>query len=363
MKPCRQLLQPKQLTIRIRALRIQPYQRRFASVAAAITPAVPIDQTVHSVPPIARYPPTQPPSYKPPEYRKSQLLRSYASLLRSSPLILLFQHNNIRSVEWMALRREIASALHKLEEARAREAGTEIDVTISSGIKLQILQTSIFATALKIVEFYNPPLPPSTSHPVDPSTASSAPLPNTTADPSNPIHTHTLSTHAHDSVTTKFGPRRSKRHALDPLLSGPICAVTFPRVAPAHLATLLRLLSPSPQFPAPRRREVPSYHEPAVQAAVQKLVLLGARIEGRVLDGEGVAWVGGIQGGMEGLRAQLVGVLQGAQMGLLGALEGAGRSLYAMVEGRRVMLEEDEGKGEGKGESGQQGSDAGEKQP
>ena len=38
-------------------------------------------------------------------------------------------------------------------------------------------------------------------------------------------------------------------------------------------------------------------------------MLLGARVEGRVFDNEGARWVGGIEGGMEGLRGELVGVL------------------------------------------------------
>ena len=355
MEGLRRLPQPRQLRSRLRAVHPQPnhhhHQRRYASAAAAIAPAPLVD---HAVAPIARYPPTQPPSHKPPEFRKSQLLRSYASLLRSSPLILLFQHNNIRSVEWMALRREIASALRKLEESRAKESGTEIDTTISSGIKLQILQTGIFAAALRIVEFYRreetqlPPQPTS-PHPTDPRTQSSASLPDATASPNDPSFAHALSRTAHDAVA--YNPRKSRRgqvgraQGLEPLLSGPLCAITFPTVTPPHVATLLRLLSPTPSFPAPRRRERPSYHEPAVQAAVQKLILLGASIEGRVFDTDGVGWVGGIQGGMDGLRARLVATLQGAGMGLAGVLDGAGRAVYGVMEGRRLMLQEEEKEG------------------
>lgn len=59
---------------------------------------------------------------------------------------------------------------------------------------------------------------------------------------------------------------------------------------------------------------------------------------------EGVRGVAGIEGGLEGLRGRLVGMLQGVGAGVTGVLEGAGRSLYLTVEGRRVMLDE-EGKG------------------
>lgn len=64
-----------------------------------------------------------------------------------------------------------------------------------------------------------------------------------------------------------------------------------------------------------------------------------------MLDAEGTRWAAGMEGGMEGLRAQLVGVLGGVGAGVTGVLEGAGRSLYVTLEGRRGMLEE--GKGEG----------------
>jgi hypothetical protein len=74
---------------------------------------------------------------------------------------------------------------------------------------------------------------------------------------------------------------------------------------------------------------------------LKKLMLLGARIEGRVFDLEGTRWVGGIDGGMDGLRSQLVQMLEGFGAGLASTLESAGRSLYFTMEGRRNMLEEE----------------------
>lgn len=66
---------------------------------------------------------------------------------------------------------------------------------------------------------------------------------------------------------------------------------------------------------------------------------------------EGARWVGAIEGGLDGLRGRLVGVLgQVGGAGLTGALEGVGRSLWVAVEGRRGMLvEEEEGKGRSSG--------------
>lgn len=81
-------------------------------------------------------------------------------------------------------------------------------------------------------------------------------------------------------------------------------------------------------------------------------MLLGARVEGKVFDNEGARWVGGIQGGMEGLRGQLVRILGEVGAGVTGALEGMGRSLWVTVEARRSMLEEEEKGTSGGGNEG-----------
>ena len=67
--------------------------------------------------------------------------------------MLLFQHNNIKAVEWTGIRRELANAFKKVDEELARN-GDETFVGQSS--KMQIVQTGIFASALKIVEFWEP---------------------------------------------------------------------------------------------------------------------------------------------------------------------------------------------------------------
>ncbi|KAI4245443.1 MAG: hypothetical protein L6R40_002504 [Gallowayella cf. fulva] len=220
-----------------------PFHPKYASSAAAITPAPPIDQTILSTPPLARYPPTQPPSHRPPEFRKSQLHRQYTSLLRSTPLMLLFQHNNLKATEWMAIRRELAIAFQKLDEH-------DLSPTpLSEGIKLQIIQSRIFSAALRIVEYWDPsPSNPPTSDPQDPATASSSPsIPNTTPSPSDPALTHALSRRAHRAVKSK-----KDLHPLSPLLSGPLVLLTLPVVSPTHLKTALSILSPrAPDFAAP----------------------------------------------------------------------------------------------------------------
>ncbi|KAF1944500.1 hypothetical protein EJ02DRAFT_452363 [Clathrospora elynae] len=298
----------------------------YASVATASanTPFPPMQQTFRSAPPVLRYPPTQPPSHKPPEVRKTQLHRQYQSLLKSSPLILIFQHNNVKAVEWMSIRRELAVALRKLDAERLKN-GQE---TLAEEIKMQVIQTNIFASALRVVEFFNPETE-TLDHALHPQRSNQA---------GDEHFTHGLSRSAHEAATN-----RKLKLELEPLLSGPLAVVAFPHVAPQYLKTVMSILAPSkPGFPAPTRKANPDYYEPSVQTGLQKLMLLGARVEGKVFDVDGTKWVGGIDGGIDGLRAQLVHMLQGVGGSLTSALEGASKSLYFTVEGRRMDMEEKE---------------------
>jgi large subunit ribosomal protein L10 len=300
-----------------------------AATASATTPAPSIDQMTNVTRPILRHPSTQPPSYKPPEFRKSQLHRQYQSVLRSSPLMLLFQHNNIKAVEWTGIRRELANALKKADEELARN-GDETYIGQSS--KIQIVQTGIFASALKIVEFWEPKYldGPAVNDPTNPSVDSSKPSHNTKPTNSDPSLTHGLSKNAY------FSAKNAKlQHGLEPLLSGPMAILTLPSVSPAHVKAAMSILAPSKQIPAPKRRITPSYYDAPVQTGLGKLMFLGARVEGKVFDMEGAKWVGSIEGG------------------LTNTLESAGKSLYLTVEGRRGMLEDEQKEGEPKEESSQ----------
>ncbi|OAL50527.1 hypothetical protein IQ07DRAFT_587185 [Pyrenochaeta sp. DS3sAY3a] len=319
---------PPRIRIRPRALQAcsscqtqnlaRPAIATYASVATttASRPANQAQPPTRIAPPVLRYPPTQPPSHKPPEVRKTQLHRQYQSLLKSSPLILIFQHNNVKAVEWMSIRRELAIALQKVDAERAKNGQD----ALAAEIKLQVIQTNIFASAMRIVEFYDP----------------EQIQPGDQADTEE--FKHGLSRRAH-----QIANNRKLKLELEPLLSGPLSVVAFPSVAPQYLKTVLSILAPSPpDFPAPRRKVSPDYYEPAVQAGLQKLMLLGARVEGKVFDVDGTKWVGGIDGGIDGLRAQLVHMLQGVGGSLTSALEGASKSLYFTVEGRRLDMEEKE---------------------
>lgn len=271
--------------------------------------------------------------------------------------MLLFQHNNLKANEWAAIRRELDLALQKAS-ASATSPDTPGTPDPATSIKLQTIQKGVFGAALRVVEFYH--LDVSTPQAdTDPNLS----IPPLDQRPSLNAQSHSLSRAAYLSTLRSGNPKRAKptaRWKYDPrpsahrkkstplhkVLHGPIALLKFPTVTPAHLAAALSVLAPTPgassAFPAPRRRVNPGFYEPAVQGGLGKLILLGARVEGRTMDGEGIRWVGGLanSGGLEGLRAQLVGLLAGVGGGITSALEGAGKSLWVTIEGRRVGLEE-----------------------
>jgi large subunit ribosomal protein L10 len=339
--PPRVRIQPKRALTNANSTRT-PYicvHCRYASLESATTPAPALEQAVTAAPPIARYPQTQPPSHKPPEFRKTQLHRQYQSLLRSTPLMVIFQHNNLKSNEWMAIRRELSSALQKVDEETAKSGNKEL---VGAGTRISVVQTGIFASAVRVIEFWDPNFEPQsrTIEPTDPKVASSMPAQDLTGEKLDAALTHGLSERVWRMTRNK--KNRGARHNLEPILSGPLAVLTLPAVSPQHLKAALSILAPSKEFPAPKRKANPGYHEPAVQNGLQKLLLLAARVEGRVLDMDGTRWVGGIEGGIDGLRGQLVAMLQGVGAGITSTLEAASKSLYFTVEGRRTMLEDEQ---------------------
>jgi large subunit ribosomal protein L10 len=227
----------------------------------------------------------------------------------------------------MAIRRELAWALRKADEELSKE-DLETTSSTSDAVRLQIVKTGIFGAALRVVEFWNPETT-SNGHRDDQRTEES--------DPSEPNFTHSLSRRAYHAAANK-----RLRHELEPILTGPLAVVSFPSVAPHHLKAVLSILAPNSDFPAPKRKSRPTYHEPAVQSGLSKLLLLAARIESEVFDEAGIRWVGGIQGGIDGLRAQLVAMLQGVGANITNTLEAAGRSVYFTMEGRKTMLEDEQ---------------------
>ncbi|KAI0106501.1 hypothetical protein GGR51DRAFT_517917 [Nemania sp. FL0031] len=274
-------------------------------------------------------PPTQPPSARRPDLRKSQLLRSYTAMLRSTPLMLFFQHNNLTAVEWAAVRRELRAALAQLPSPVAGPDGV-VPADITSKIEFQVLRTRMFDVACKIVDFFDP---------------------EAQAEKSN-AYAHDLSKTAYRSIKTATIDESSTYGQIKPLITGPIAVVTLPSVSPAHLATILKVLAPSPPaFPAPPRKKNPGYYDPIAQSGFHKLILMGGRMENRAFDQDGVKWVGGIEGGVDGLRAHLISLLQNAGLGITMALEGHGKGLWLALEGRRTQLEEESNGGKKAGES------------
>lgn len=296
---------------------IAPASRNYATAASRIASVLRL--------PDDYVPPTKPPSARRSEERKAQLLRTYTSLLRSTPLMLMFQHNNLTAAEWAAIRRELRAALAAVPPAPTAPGG-QVPVDITPNILLQVVRTRTFDQALKVVEFF------------DPAAVGSS---DTTG--AKDTYTHDLSMAAYQAVKATEGavPEDSTYAQLAPLMIGQIALLTFPAVSPQHLAAALSILSPSPPaFPAPTRKKNPGYHDLTTQSGLHKLLLVGGRIEGKVFDSDGVRWVGGIEGGLDGLRAQLVNMLQSAGLGLTTALEGASKSLWVTMESRRTMLEE-----------------------
>jgi large subunit ribosomal protein L10 len=226
--------------------------------------------------------------------------------------MLIFQHNNVTATELNGIRRELTTALRKVDEAE----GT----AFSSFVKLQVIQTGIFASAMNVVEYYDASLAKTTGK-------------------GRKSHKHGLSVTAYE--TSKASAKKSPSE-LSTLLKGPLILLTLPTVSPAYLKSALTILSPSEKYPAPKRRTNPTYHEPAVQSGLQKLMLLGARAEGKTFDLEGARWIGSIEGGLTGLRSQLVWLLEQFGMGVTSTLEAAGKSLYFSLETHRSVLEEAE---------------------
>ncbi|KAK8078945.1 MYND finger [Apiospora phragmitis] len=264
---------------------------------------------------------TQPPTARRPESRKSQMIRQYTALLRSTPLMLFFQHNSLTAVEWAAVRRELRAALRAVPAPLVGPDGS-MPVDITESINFQVIRTRMMDVAMKIEEFFDP--------------EEAAKHPN--------AFTHDLSQTAYEAIQAADKENPNTAYAqLRHLFHGPVAALSFPTVSPAHLAAALKILSPSaPDFPAPTRRKNPGYYDLTTQSGLQKLLLVGGRVEGKAFDYQGVRWVGGIEGGLDGLRAQLMYMLQSAGLGLTTALQGQSKGLWLTLESRRTQLDEEQ---------------------
>lgn len=238
--------------------------------------------------------------------------------------MVFFQHNNLKAVEWVAIRRELATAMRKVDKEIAAQGRTVPE--LAPHIKVNIIQSNIFDVALRIVEYFRPE---KQAEPIG------QPVDQTRDDPSL---THDLSRAAHDAVKPMKG-----KHDMSPILLGPLAVLTIPTVSPEHLKEALTILCPKAiGVRAPKRKTNPGWYDLPVQNGLEKLNLIAARADKDVLDLDQTKWVTTIEGGMDGLRSQLVRALQSVGANITNTLEGASKSLYLTLESRRSVLEEEQ---------------------
>ncbi|KAK9474180.1 mitochondrial 54S ribosomal protein uL10m [Dipodascopsis tothii] len=185
--------------------------------------------------------------------RKTYLVDRYTYLLKQSPVLLFVQHNNLLKDDHRTLRAEMAKL----------------------GAKFTVLRTAVFRSTLRSIG---------------------------EADPA--------------SADAYYRNRREK-HALDPVLVGPLAAISLDRVDLTPLPALLRLL----------------------ERSNGKLMLMAGQVEARVLDPAGVDSVKHLTT-VDAARAELAGLLNAAGGGALAnILSTPGRRLYFTMESRRMQLE------------------------
>jgi large subunit ribosomal protein L10 len=219
--------------------------------------------------------------------------------------MLLFQHNSILAPEMASIRRELNDALLRAD----KESGNEFSHLIS----FKVIRNGVFDAAMRLVAHWKPEISSTIK--------------------GGDMESHYLS-------ETAYLASQKKKHGLESLLAGPLAILTVPVSSAAHLSAALSILSPSPATPAPRKRVAPGLYELNTQSGLAKLMLLGARVEGRAMDVDGTRWVAGL-GDVQQVRGQLVNVLQGVGMSLVGGLEGNAKSLWFALEGRRMELEKE----------------------
>ncbi|CCE73289.1 Piso0_000322 [Millerozyma farinosa CBS 7064] len=129
------------------------------------------------------------------------------------------------------------------------------------------------------------------------------------------------SEHENDPADAEVSKRNKDRtHSLSPLLNGPTGIITIPKCDPPTVAKVLKVLN----------------------SAQEKLILIGARVEQKVLDARQVDAFKDLPS-KEELHAQLVGsltVLGGA--GLVRTLEASSNVLYLTLEERRKDMDPNE---------------------
>ncbi|KYK55923.1 ribosomal protein YmL11 precursor, mitochondrial [Drechmeria coniospora] len=237
--------------------------------------------------------------------------------------MVFFQHSNLTAVEWAAVRRELRKAIAVVPLSTSC-SNTE-PLELCQRVQLQVLRTNMLDVALRIVEFHCPKVMRGLG---------------STVHPPQGLMIHDLSRAAYDAIRTVDTLPSSAYTQIEPLMTGPVAALVMPVVSPAHLAAALSVLAPVPgKFPPPTRTTTPGYYDPACQSGLAKLVLIGGRIEGKILDQVGVNWVAGINGGLGELYSRLINLLKGTGPSVTRALDYRSQNLWLTLNGRQSQLE------------------------
>ncbi|KAI5801473.1 hypothetical protein DFH27DRAFT_467410, partial [Peziza echinospora] len=250
---------------------------------------------------------TQPPSTKAPTSRKTYLHRTYLSLLRSSPLTIIFQHNAVRAAEWAAIRRELNSLLTSIDASLPEKQ------PLASYIKITTTHVGILGPAVRVADSVSPD--------------------------------GTFWPHGTSVEASTVAKKSKRKHPLTPLLSGPLAVVTFPVLSPKHILVVMDMMFPVKRAPAKKS------FDPVATVGLNKLLFLGARVQerplgmGTAMEDTGVRWLAGLNS-VEEMRGEIVALLQTVGGGeIVRNLESVAIGLGRTVEGRRLMLEEEAGGG------------------
>ncbi|RPA99380.1 hypothetical protein L873DRAFT_1806932 [Choiromyces venosus 120613-1] len=254
---------------------LRPFQfLRFTRTYATLTSSTTSVSPDAPLPPptLPGLSPTQPRTVKSPLTRKTQLHRTYLSLLRSTPLMLFFQHNNLRATEWVALRRELLFGLRKIDP----------NSTLAEGTRITVLKPALFASSLRVAEGHDP-------------------LHKRSSEPGG------------SKIIAEKTEKLKETHPLSPVLTGPVAALSFPSVEPVHLKAALDILFP---LKNPKKGL-----DPLAISGLQKFVLLAGRVDGHVYgsrSGEGrvmdidLIRVLALLPDVNTLRGELLAMLRGA---------------------------------------------------
>ncbi|KAK6531452.1 hypothetical protein TWF281_008256 [Arthrobotrys megalospora] len=253
----------------------------------------------------------QPPSHRPYNSRQTLLHRTYISLLRSTPLMVVFQHNNLRANELVAIRRDLKFAMANVDAQVAASQPAPIPDEdgnvppqprpVGEQVKIMVVNTELFSASLRVAEYL----------PKDSKVGSS----------SGP--------EAYDMTVQHRGS-----HPMEALLVGPVGVIQFPTVSPPHLLAVLNLLFPEK---ATFRKGT----DPLFISGVSKMLLLGAKVDkvgGPTIDTGALKHITSL-GDLVTLRGQLLGLMQSAGAGLVATLQSPVKALWVTMDGRRKMLD------------------------